>query len=551
MKKILLATISVAFISALNAQSFEWGGAFGGVGEDVVRAMAVDDEGNIYTTGYFTDTSDLDPTENTDNRESNGFFDIFIQKVNTEGNLVWARTFGGTFFDYGTGVEADDDGNVYITGVFQETVDFDPGEGTFELTSNGSEDIFALKLDSDGDFVWAVGMGSPFYEEPVSVGVDGLGNVYVGGYFSNTIDFDPGEGVTNINTNGGQDIFVVKLDQDGNFLLAGGLGGPEQDLCLGMDVSSGGDVYLTGAFNETADFDPGPGEQLRTSLGNFDGFITKLNALGEHSYTVTFGGTDSDIAWDVALDAQGNAYAAGGFRGQFQSGFDVPPDAVGSEDVFVVKVNPFGAIEWARALQGDDFQQAYDVNTDPFGNGVIAGYFANEMDFDPGEGEEIVTAISTEPFDGFVSVLSSNGEYVYGGGFGGSNFVEHHGVDTDSEGNIYLSAGFQNTVDLDPSEGESNVSSVAFRDSYIIKLAAGTVSTENSELPEIKVFPNPATDFITAEGISQAPYTILDVTGKVVSQGILNSQRIDVSDLNEGLYILNIRGFQPTKVVVR
>lgn len=551
MKKIQLfiALFSLPLLSI--SQDFMWGKNFGGVGEDVVRAMAVDDEGNTYTTGYFTDISDFDPSEETVSLSSEGFFDIFIQKLDTEGNLVWAKSFGANFFDYGTGIEVDADGNIYVTGVFQETVDFDPGSETFELASNGGEDIFALKLDSDGNFVWAASMGSSGYEEPVSIGVDALGNVYLAGYFSQTIDFDPGEEIFEVSSNGGQDAFVVKLNASGQFLWAGNLGGPEGDIALGMDVDSAGDMFVTGYFSGTADFDPTEGEFDVSTIDDLDGFVTKINALGEHVYTASFGGIGTDIAWDVALDNEGNAFAAGEFSGDFQTGFDSPVSSAGNSDAFVVKINPFGSVEWAGAIQGSGFQNAYDVNTDPFGNVVLAGYFGDEADFDPSDEEVLISSTSSEPFDAFVSILSGSGEFIYAGGFGGSNFTEHHGVDTDADGNIYLSAAFQNTVDLDPSPNEdSEASVVAFRDSYVIKLSAVTALSADTEEREIvRIYPNPVSDFLLIDGGMNQTYTITDLKGKVVAQGINRGRQLRLDNLRNGLYVIKVEGFKPVKIV--
>jgi len=536
------------------AQSYEWGGAFGGIGEDVVRAMSVDDEGNSYITGYFTDSSDMDPTENTVEVTSNGWFDVFVQKIDSDGNLVWIKTFGGDWFEYGTGIETDADGNVYVCGVYEETVDFDPGEGVFELTSSGAQDVFALKLDMNGDFQWARSMGGTGYEEPVSIGTDGSGNVYLAGYLSQPGDYDPGEEVVTLTSNGSQDAFIVKLDPNGIHLWSGNMGGPDLDLCLGMDVDTNGDVYIAGSVSGTGDFDISEGVAEYASLGDFDAYVTKLNPLGEHVYTAGIGGTGADIAWDVAIDGNGNAYAAGGFRGEFETGIPEPVQSgPGVENVFVSKINPFGSLEWSALMTGDQFANAYDVNTDPSGNVILSGYFSDEIDFDPSESEVILTKESSEPFDAFVVALNGEGSYLYAGNFGGSDFVEHHGVDTDADGNIYLSAAFQNTIDLDPSpEMEDQASVIAFRDSYIIKLSALTAVSTKNEIPALQaVYPNPAREFITVEGISGASYGLFDITGKQVKSGIMQTSRIAIDDLPNGVYLLNVNGYRPVKVVKR
>ena len=541
---------------SIHAQAYAWGASFGGNGEDVIRAMAVDDSGNVYTTGYFTDTSDMDPTENVHSVTSSGFYDVFIQKVDNDGNLLWAKTLGSDFFDYGTGIEVDYNGNVYVCGVYQETVDFDPGTGVFELTSSGAEDIFVLKLNEEGDFIWAKSMGGEGYEEPVSVGIDSVGidgnnNVYVAGYFSSPGDYDPGEDEYILNSNGSLDAFIVKLGESGGFLWAGNLGGTESDLCLGMDVDVNGDVYFSGSFNGSADFDISEGVAEYTSLGNSDAYVTKLDATGEHVYTATIGGTGSVISWDLALDGNGNVYVVGGFLGEFETGISEPViSGLGSENVFVSKINSLGTISWSACLLGDQFGNAYDVNTDPSGRVILAGYFADEIDFDPTEGEFVLSKESTEPFDAFVARFHSDGTLDYAANFGGSNFVEHHGVDTDAEGNVYLASAFQSTVDIDPFEGVDTVTAIDFRDSYIIKLIDnGAVGLSETKWERLMIYPNPATNHIRVQQSFGSMYRIFDMMGKVVHHGVISSPIVDIDQLPRGVYVIQVEGYHPEQFV--
>jgi hypothetical protein len=126
---------------------------------------------------------------------------------------------GGTNVDQGIDVALDSAGNVYTTGFFLGTVDFDPGAGTFNLTSAGSGDLFVSKLDASGNLVWARSMGgAASSDEGYGIVVDGAGNVYTTGSFSGTGDFDPGAGTANLTSAGSFDVFVQKLDASGNFV---------------------------------------------------------------------------------------------------------------------------------------------------------------------------------------------------------------------------------------------------------------------------------------------------------------------------------------------
>lgn len=139
-----------------------------------------------------------------------------------EDNYLWAKSMGGIGEDYGSGISVDASGNVYSVGSFYGTVDFDPGVGTFELTSLGGTDIFISKLDSSGNFLWAKSMGGTAYDQGHGIFIDNLGNVYTTGKFYGTVDFDPGTGVANLT---GNSVFISKLDRNGNYVWARGVGG--------------------------------------------------------------------------------------------------------------------------------------------------------------------------------------------------------------------------------------------------------------------------------------------------------------------------------------
>ena len=154
---------------------------------DEGTSIAVDATGNVFTTGYFFSTSDFDPGTGTFNLTSLGLDDIFVSKLDALGNFVWTKQWGGTSAENSYSIAVDASGNVLTTGSFQSsTVDFDPGPGTFNLTSTGNRDIFVSKLDASGNFVWATSMGGG------GTSVDGSGNGKNETFIIQYIDILPG-----------------------------------------------------------------------------------------------------------------------------------------------------------------------------------------------------------------------------------------------------------------------------------------------------------------------------------------------------------------------
>ena len=259
---------------------FRFAMELGGDGLDAGYGVATDAAGNLYVTGEFEGTVDFDPGPAAFELTSAGDSDAFVAKYSSRGELIWACAMGGPYYDAGKGIAVDGSGQVYTTGYFEDTADFDPGAGTFNLTSAGWWDVFVLKLDTSGNFVWARSMGGTDDDVGNGIAVDGSGNVCTTGYFWGTADFDPGAGTFDLTSAGSDDIFISKLDSSGNFVWAGRMGGTGSDWASAITVDSAGNVYTTGAYEGTADFDPGPETFNLSTARPCTLFVCKLDSSG-------------------------------------------------------------------------------------------------------------------------------------------------------------------------------------------------------------------------------------------------------------------------------
>ena len=330
------------YIQKLDANgTLLWAKSMGGTGDDYGMSITTDALGNVYTTGNFRDTVDFDPGVGVLNLTSAGLYDMFIQKLDPNGNLLWAKSLGGSGFDQGVSITTDALGNVYTTGDFDTIVDFDPGVGTLNLTSAGVSDIFIQKLDANGNLIWAKSMGGTSEDFGHAITTDALGNVYTTGWFSAIVDFDPGTGTLNLTTAGIYDIFIQKLDANGNLIWAKSMGGTGDDYGTSITVDALGNVYTTGYFETIVDFDPGVGTLNLTSAGASDIFIQKLDSNGNFLWANTMGGSSADQGISIIADASGNVYATGSFRDTV----DFDPDtstlnliSAGASDIFIQKI---------------------------------------------------------------------------------------------------------------------------------------------------------------------------------------------------------------------
>ena len=234
LKVLITSLLFSSGFSSAKAQGLEWVAPFQGESEEIPYDIAVDLSGNVLTTGYIEGGTDFDPSEGELNLTAVDEEDIFISKLDGEGNLVWARRIGGENSELGYGIDTDGEGNVIVTGFFQGSVDFDPGEDEFILTTPPSSDVFVLKLSPDGNFLWAKSFSGVLDEIGFDITVDESGNLYITGEFGGTVDFDPGPGVFEIASVDARDVFVVKLDQDGDLDWARSFGGDSQDVGLSI-----------------------------------------------------------------------------------------------------------------------------------------------------------------------------------------------------------------------------------------------------------------------------------------------------------------------------
>jgi hypothetical protein len=315
---------SNSFITKLDPSgNFVWAKQFAGAGLfGAARGIAVDNSGNVYTTGEFSDSCDFDPGINTFYLygDTTNHCTIFVTKLDPSGNFLWAEKFGPLAdmqFNSGAAITTDATGNIYFSGKFGGTVDFDPGPSVYNLVSNGGfineSNAFVCKLNSSGNFIWAKGMGYST-AEAVSLKLGAGGKVYTTGGYYGVADFDPGAGVFNLTSAGANDIFVSALDVSGNFVWAKSMGGTNNDESFGLATDPAGNVYTTGRFRGTVDLDPGPASFSLTAFANDDIFVSKLDAQGNFLNAGQMGGTDGEIAFAIAADNIGNVYTTGYYR---------------------------------------------------------------------------------------------------------------------------------------------------------------------------------------------------------------------------------------------
>jgi len=487
MKKFYVAVLFLILSQLTIAQdhALKWVNQIGGSADDEGRSITTDIGGNVYTTGYFVGIVDFDPGVGTTNLISKGGNDIFIQKLNSAGNLLWVKQIGGNVDDFGYSITTDAVGNVYTTGCFEGTVDFDPGAGITNLTSNGNCDIFIQKLDSAGNLLWVVQRGGTYWDYGYSITIDTSGNVYTTGCFQGTVAFGPGAGTIYLTSAGSRDIYIQKLNSAGNFLWVKQIGWISQDIGYSITTDVSGNVYTTGCFMGTVDFDPGIGTFYLTAVGDRDIYIQKLDASGNFLWANQMGGIRWDCGYSITLDDSCNVYTTGYFNKTVD--FNPGPGTInltskGDRDIFIQKLDNAGNFLWVKQMGGTFKDEGYSITTDVGGNVYTIGYFNNTVDFDPGTGITNLTSAAGD--DIFIQKLDSAGNFLWVKQMGGNSHDIGYSITIDVSGNIFTTGSFDGTADFNPGAGTTNLTSAGNRDIFIQKLSQCT--------------PTAGTDVITA-----------------------------------------------------
>ena len=415
---------SDGFVAKYDAnKTFQWAKKFGsGNTSDDCNAVATDASGNVFIGGDFGDVIDLDPGTGTVSVTAAGFLDGFVVKLDAAGNYLWGFTISGsTGFEEVRALTTDASGNLYVTGYFQGTIDFDPGAGTTNLTCIGSSsDVFFAKYDAAGNLVWAKNIGgSGVAMIPFDITLDAIGSVLLTGSFTGTADFNPATGTANLSAGNQDDIFFAKYDISGNYLWAHNLGNTDFNTPQSIVADANNNVYISGSFYSTIDFNTGTGTANLTSVGQADIYFASYDASGNYRWANRFGSTAptfDEIGYDLAVTDLGFIYMCGIYRNTI----DIDPGATtvnlisnGQTDMFLAKFDALGNYQTAFTIgsTGNDFAEA--IALDNSGNIYLAGAFNATCDFDPSSGTTNLTASAADMFlakygNGFVGITENN-----------------------------------------------------------------------------------------------------------------------------------------------
>jgi len=568
--------LDCAIVCYDTSGNYQWAKSIGGTGED--RIWEIEWKNNhLYFAGSFSNTVDFDPGAGTVNRTSSGNLDIYFAKFEDDGDYVWVNTMGESDRDEGWAIAIGTNDDVYIACGFRGTMDFNPGASNNNLTSLGNYDMVIGKYDNNGNHIWAKRIGNTGFDFLYSMDLDNDDNLFVGGFFEGTVDFDPDAGTQNRTSNGNWDFTVASYDSSGAYRWANTTGGTAEDRVYSVIVGSNGDVFASGWFSgSNIDFDPSAGTANLSSNGGNDLFFAKYENDGDLLWAKGIGGTGFDGAFCVYIDNSDEVYVTGQFTGtnvDFNPGAGTDNLTSSGTDIFLAKYDVNGDFIWARRPSGTGNEDnlrglVVDENSHSI---YSTGHFSSTVDFDVEGGTQ--NAISAGSYD-FVLVkyipsaldplpvelsyfLSecnnskrsfswatlteiNNAYFTIEKSTDLIQWTEFSRITGAGNSNQVIEYSYQFDADIFTSnESYFRLIQTDFNGNFKLYSPIVSQCSVNTSV-SISMYPNPTVDFINVlmNGAKIERIEVIDVNGSVIKviDTFENSVSVDISDLAPGLY---------------
>ena len=539
----------------------------GGNEDEFDSDIAADSFGNAYVTGL-TQSIDFPTTVGVfDTTYNGGYSDVFVAKINPTGTAFSYATFlGGSGVDHVLGICLDGTSNAYVTGETRST-DFPTTAGAFDTTfSGGYYDVFVAKLNSTGSILeYSTFLGGDQAETGSAITVDSAGNAHITG-MTQSDGFPTTAGAYDSIFNGGDDVFVVKLNSAGSALkYSTFLGGQDDDSGHDISLDGSGNVHVVGE-TRSSDFPTAAGVFDEIHNGLYDVFIAKLNSTGGVlDYCTFLGGNDDDYGSSIFLDGSANAYVTGETR---SSDFPTTAEAFdttlnGSSDIFVAQLNAAGNdLNYSTYLGGDSIDIGLDISVDDANNVYVTGETVSaDFPITAGAFDEIFNGV----WDVFVVKLNSVGSTLeYSTFLGGNDYDGGRGIFWDGFGNAYVT-GETYSSDFPVTSGAFDTTLDGYSDVFVTKLSLGSTAVESGATLDVvpktcalhQNYPNPfnAITEIRYEipKHSHVTLNIFNTLGQVVRTLVDGNQRVgshtifwdgrdgDGKEVASGLYFCQLK----------
>lgn len=388
--------------------NFEWVKQIGNNSQIAIYDLTIDEDNNILLAGTYGGTLDVDPGSGVTNISDPNQIGGFLLKLNGNGDFVNVIPISNGLLEEVYDVTTDEENNIYVTGRFTGTCDFDPSSSVAQMTSQASNDGFVASYKADCTFRWCHQMRGTSDERGWNIAYK-TGALLVSGTFEGVVDLNPtGNSLILTPESSYNDLFFMRLDTIGTFDFGGAFhGNSNNKLILDIALNSSGEMFFVGSKNGPIDFDPDTSQFILTNPNTRQPFLCKLNEIGEFEFAYQLNG---GAATSIVVDEFDAVYVGGWFYGL--QDFDLSTgvsnlQANGSAEVFIWKMDSNSGLIWAKQFNGTSFDQVNGIAIGSNNEIYTTGFFEGVNDFDPGSGVSNLTS-SVGGFDVFINKLNQD-----------------------------------------------------------------------------------------------------------------------------------------------
>ena len=565
MKRIflLLITALLAFKGYTQTDLFTNLSQFG-IGSsqaDASQEVSYDSESNIIVFGSYSEEMDFDPTDEATQMNPLGTPDLFLAKYDQDGSLHWLVSLGRLSLNNGmdaSGLSIGSNDDVLISGSFSSTINFNPLGDPVVKTSSGGKDAFLAKYNASGELLWVNTYGSLFFEFGSKITIDSEGNLFYGIRYNGNVDVDPGEGEVILDPQAGAtDAAVVKYDTDGNYIWHFEISTENSDNITALATSNNGQLAIGATINGTV-----------SGVPSSDMKIFILENDGSLSFENNFNNFDvSNAISSLVFSEEDNSLYV---SGRIQGDTDFDPSETEElvieplfADAFFAKYNlqDFSLI-WAKHIQGTGIED-FATGTIISGGALMAvGSFESTVSFVPGDfGTQMTSAGSVDIYMAAYDKIT--GEFIDAQIFGGAGRELATAAFFNPSGNVVVTGDFTNSLALSPFVNpiSANGMTDVFFGEFSFQTNVSDGINSNFSKSDVLIYPVPAGEQLSLELVGaesgNLEIRIFSIVGSCVGQynftNFSGIKKIDIGDLNRGVYILdlNLNGERVAKRFVK
>jgi len=494
------------FALALSSQPvIKWQSTLGGKNDDYLWDLKPTPDGGAILAG-----TSLSPMSGDKTEDSQGGADFWVIKIDDEGEWEWQNTIGGSGVDQLISIQMTGDGGYLLAGDSTSPADGDKTEDTV-----GESDFWLVKIDSEGSIEWQNDIGGAAYEYNPSLIPTPDGGFLLGGYSNSDASPDKSE-----DSQGGYDFWVIKLNAQGEIIWDQTIGGGDVDILMSLDVMQDGGYILGGYSDSNAG-----GDKAEDSNGMFDFWAVKIDTLGEIEWQNTIGGSDTDWLNTLKATPDGGCILGGASYSGISG--DITEPNQGAADLWLVKLDAEGAIEWQNSIGGDGQDAIRSIALDTDGGYMIACSSTSTLSGDK-------TVPSWGAFDIWLLQTDESGWVYWQEALGGDHNDFLLSIQAISN-TAYLVGGYS----ASGVSGNKTEPSQGFSDYWVLYLDELTALPEMEEPSKTPLaYPNPGSDVLCIHPETIFPIQILDANGSVMVEKESFAEIIPVPHLPSGIYFI-------------